>query len=346
MLQKRHRRFMPLLLAFCLLLFSAALPAGANAESTTTGRFKVAALNVDGMPQTVKIAGLFDLTLNKSGPGPGGSARIGQYIESSGIDLLALSENLNYCSEIRASAPSYSFATQRKGIPTSIQLWDLRNSLFPFDTDGLNLMYRNNLTVSNETILPWDTHYSPYTRYLHLLVPDQNGADGMISKGFRFYQVEFAPGVVVDVYILHMDAEISPEDTAARSSQLQQLAEAINSRTSSNPVIVMGDTNCRYTRDSLKTDLIDAVGLTDAWVELVRQEKGYPNLGEEALMVYHIDYQQGEVVDKILYKNVEGSPLQIQAVSYSVDAEGYTVDGELLGDHAPVIVEFSYSLAM
>lgn len=304
-----------------------------------TGSFKVAALNVDGMPQTVEIANVYDLKLNEDGPGAEGSTSIGQYIETSGIDVLALSENFNFFQQINGAATSYATMTQREQIPTSVGLGDLNNSLFPFDTDGLNLMYKNNLTVSSESMTAWNEHYSPTTNYVVVQVPDQNGADGMIDKGFRFYQVQMAPGVVVDVYILHMDAETSEKDNAVRASQIDQLMEAVEANDNGNPIIIMGDTNCRYTRDPLQSKIISQ-GFSDPWIELERNDV-YPQIGETDLMVGDLGYQEGEVVDKVFYK--DGTNVQLEATEYLVDATGYTDDGGLLGDHPPVIVTFEYS---
>lgn len=304
-----------------------------------TGTFKVAALNVDGMPQSVKIASVYDLKLNEDGPGADGSISIGQYIEASGIDLLALSEDFNFFQEINGAAPSYATMTQRERIPTEVGVGDLNNSLFPFDTDGLNLMYKNNLTVSSESMTAWNEHYSPTTNYVVIDVPDQNGADGMIDKGFRFYQVQMAPGVVVDVYILHMDAETDPGDNAARASQIDQLMAAVNANDNGNPIIIMGDTNCRYTRDPLESTII-AAGFSDPWIDL-EWEGVYPQMGDESLMVGDLGYQKGEVVDKVFYK--DGTNVKLDATKYFVDAEGYTDEGGLLGDHPPVIVTFEYS---
>ena len=304
-----------------------------------TGSFKVAALNVDGMPQSVKIASVYDLKLNEDGPGADGSVSIGQYIEASGIDLLALSEDFNFFQEINGAAPSYATMTQRERIPTEVGVGDLNNSLFPFDTDGLNLMYKNNLTVSSESMTAWNEHYSPTTNYVVIDVPDQNGADGMIDKGFRFYQVQMAPGVVVDVYILHMDAETDPGDNAARASQIDQLMAAVNANDNGNPIIIMGDTNCRYTRDPLESTII-AAGFSDPWIDLER-DGVYPQMGNESLMVDDLGYQKGEVVDKVFYK--DGTNVKLDATTYFVDAEGYTDEGGLLGDHPPVIVTFEYS---
>lgn len=313
-------------------------------QSGTTGNFTVAALNVDGMPENVDITVLGQpvktLNLNDDGPKESGSELIGQYIEESGIDILALSEDFNYYSQIEKNATSYATGTQRlqEGIPTSVSVTEALTSIeFPLDTDGLNLMYKKGLTVSGETMVHWNEHYSPTTFYgignLGINVPDQYGADGMIDKGYRFYQVKVASGVVVDVYILHMDADVSQGDLDARASQIDQLMAAVDANDNGNPIIIMGDTNCRYTRDPLYSKIISK-GFSDPWVELTR-EGNYPEQnGIDA---------DGEVVDKVFYRNAEGSNFKIEAKSYTWDDEGYTHDGVALGDHNPVIVEFEYT---
>ncbi len=321
-------------------------------EAGQEGEFTVAALNVDGMPQIVKIASIYDLELNDDGPGSEGSKSIGAYIEKSGIDVLGLSENFNFDQEILDNAPSYEMETQRAGIPTSVSLGELNDSLFPFDTDGLNLMHKKTVEAYSESMTEWNEHYSPSTNYVIIDVPDQNGADGMIDKGYRYYQVEMAPGVVVDVYILHMDADSDQGDIDARTSQLKQLAAAINANDSGNPVIVMGDTNCRFTRDTIHEDLVNTTGLTDAWSELVH--KSYPSIAENDITIGYTDEETGElivtnhageVVDKVLYMNRPGSNVVIDAVDFEMDTDGYTdADGLLLGDHPPVIVTFNYTI--
>lgn len=321
--------------------------------SGTTGTFKVAALNVDGMPETVNITvfgqTVKGLNLNEDGPQADGSTLIGQYIEKSGIDILALSEDFNYYSQINSNAPSYTTGTQRmpEGIPTSVSVSSALGIEFPFDTDGLNLMYKQSLAVSGESMTAWNVHYSPNDESIPVIdVPSTHGADGMIDKGYRFYQVKVADGVVVDVYILHMDADSADEDNAARASQIDQLMAAVEANDNGNPVIIMGDTNCRYTRDPLEEKIIRAGGFSDPWIDL-KKDGTYPQMGDDALMVTPGDndsYQTNEIVDKVFYKNAEGSNLTIEAVSYDVDADGYTDAEGLLGDHPPVIVEFQYTL--
>lgn len=322
-----------------------------------TGDFTVATLNVDGMPQTLKFAGYGVYDLNADGPGSDGSTKIGKYLQNSDYDLIATSENFNYSSEIMAEASNYKCGTIRDSIPEDISLSDIWNlitgQLFPIDTDGLSLLSKKEIPVTGEQWVPWnDNYYTDETIFGSLTVPSGNGADGMIKKGYRFYQAEIAEGVTIDVYILHADAESQEGDIAARTKQFQQLAAAINANTNGNPIIVMGDTNCRYTRDTIKSDLVDATGLTDAWVELIRGDAGYPNIGDPALVApdkvsegeASTPYPDCEVVDKIFYLNNPDSPVQLKALEYNIDTVNYVDEEGALGDHWPVSVKFQYTI--
>lgn len=321
-----------------------------------TGDFTVAALNVDGMPQVIDLT-FTNLELNKDGPGSEGSTEIGKYIQNSGFDLIATSENFNYSEEIMGEAKAYKSGTVRDAIPEKLSLdvigGILGNNLFPIDTDGLNLLSKTEIPVSGETWIPWNETYSTQNEDIPIInVPSGNGADGMIKKGYRFYQVEIAEGVTIDVYILHADADSQEGDIAARKTQFQQLAAAINVNTNGNPIIVMGDTNCRYTRDTLKTDFIDATGMTDAWVELIRKEEGYPEYGTPPLVAVDkvgegetgVPYPYCEVVDKIFYLNNPDSPVQLKALEYNIDTVNYVDEEGALGDHWPVSVKFQYTI--
>ena len=86
----------------------------------------------------------------------------------------------------------------------------------------------------------------------------------MINKGFRYYEAEIADGVYVDFYILHMDADSDQGDIDARHAQLTQLADAIKASDSENPIIVMGDTNCRYTREDIRAWFMDPINADEA----------------------------------------------------------------------------------
>lgn len=314
---------------------------------TEVGTFKAAALNVDGMPVSVKIAGVYDLTLNADGKeGPGATA-IGQKLLENGYDIIGVSEDFNYHNELMAACNSmYNAGKPRGGIDITLGSYGdliLQNTIF--DTDGLNILYKKSrVTIANESWASWDVSYG-YT---------SNGSDRLIDKGFRYYTATIdcnGTPVAIDVYIVHMDAETDPEDNEARDSNVRQVANAILNSHTGRPVLFMGDTNCRYTRDQLKEHFIDALGAdprysaTDAWIEHC-WEGTYPELGTSSMMVYDPYYgdQFGEVVDKIIYINNTHSPYQLQALNYYRDTTFVNEAGEELADHKPVAVEFKVYL--
>lgn len=317
--------------------------AEAVSAQTDKGGFTVATFNVDGMPKEIKVLGI-PYELNADGPGSTGSLAISKGMAERNWDLIATSENFNYMSELMSEMRGYEHTTLRDSIGTE---FNLSNMKFPFDTDGLSLFYKNYLKVDNEQMVPWNTHYSPEIAN----IPIQNGADGMIDKGYRTYQVEFAPEIVVDVYILHMDADSDPEDIAAREEQIIQLADAIKASDNGNPIIVMGDTNCRYTRENLETLFIDSINsdgrftVKDAWVEKV-WDGVYPVHGSSDMVAIDkggtYTYPQAEIVDKVFYINNSDSDIELTVQNYTVASDFVNDEGDALADHWPVVVDFQY----
>ena len=310
-------------------------------EYLSKKRFTAAALNVDGMPASITIAGVYNYTLNDNAQGEDGATAIGSKIGSMGYDFVGLSEDFNYHDYIvDALGSGYSFGTHRGKIETSATAFGriIIQKSPVFDIDGLGFVTRNSTcSFSNESWTAWNTHYG-YT---------SDGADGLIDKGYRFYTVTLADGTKIDVYNLHMDAETSEGDIAARESQLTQLADAIKASSNGNPILIMGDTNCRYTRDRIKTLLIDAINddsrftIKDAWIEKAR-DGIYPTTNGNSIMAADYGFRRGEVVDKIFYINNTESQIRIKAESYLQDLSFVDDSGTALADHWPCVVEFSY----
>ena len=309
-----------------LLLVISALVCSVTMWAKTGYTFKAVALNVDGLPE--EISGV---TVNEGAPAETGATAICNYLATSGWDIVAMSEDFDYHNYIAAAPASnfYNFGTWRGEIDlTALDILAKNHA----DTDGLGLAVAKYLTFNGENIQAWD-NYNGYT---------DEGADGLIDKGYRSYQVKFGDGAYVNVFILHMDADSNDADITARETQLGKLATAIKTLMASNkyPTIVLGDTNCRYTRENLKTLFIDVINADsrftakDAWVELVR-DGVYPTYGTDALMTWELGLQKGEVVDKIFYINTTESDLTLKANSY-------LQDGRLtVSDHYPVVVSFT-----
>ena len=89
-------------------------------------------------------------------------------------------------------------------------------------------------------------------------------SDCLTSKGFSVGLHEFAPGVFVDVYNLHMDAGSAPDDVAARQAQIAQILGTITSRSEGRAIIVVGDTNMDEEDEADFQTLLAGAGLTDA----------------------------------------------------------------------------------
>lgn len=328
----RTKKIISSILVFCMLLCM--IPASTMAaenEDKISGTFTATAMNVDGLPNSI-----IGISINSDGPGSEGTKKISAKMASYGWDIIGVSEDFNYNTELLSSLTAYSSGTHRGGVS------GLSNN-----TDGLNLIWKNTVTVTGEKWTSWNTHYSTG------IFGTGNGADGMIDKGYRYYEATVAEGVTVDVYILHMDADSDAGDIAARESQLTQLANAIKASDNKNPIIVMGDTNCRYTRENLEALFIDAINadsrftIKDAWIEKVR-DGVYPAYGSDALVASDkggtYEYPKAEIVDKLFYINNTDSNVTLTANSYEVVTDFTGSDGTALADHWPIVVEFTYKV--
>ena len=199
---------------------------------------------------------------------------------------------------------------------------------------------KNTISTDNEN----------WTRWTETTATDGNQ---YVKKGFRHYDVTVGEDMEIDLYVLHMDAG---EAIQSREAQWEQLAQAVKASDSTRPKIILGDTNSRWTREDIHRHFFQIVNqntsdytISDAWVELCRNNE-YPTVGSGDLTDDSdpTNYANYEVVDKIIYIN-PNSPnlLQLSALSFKIEQDYTygTVDGtdsaKPLGDHRPVVVEFS-----
>ena len=304
-----------------------------DGEETTTNTFTCATYNVDGLPAKVSF-----FSINSDGPGTSGTKAISQKIASKGWDFVGFSEDFAYHTELTSAMSDYTFGTYRGSVGSSA-LYSTIN------TDGLGFAAKSGVNFVENAIVAFDESYGGLT----------SGANTCIKKGFRHYVVTVAEGVEVDVYITHMNTYSSSGSghIDAQHAQLTQIAEYINAQRSNNrPVIIMGDTNCRYTRHDFQTyfwSVLDSdLVVNDPWVDY--QWAGvYPTYPSNSLMVSDAtgtsdtdiiceNTQKGEVVDKIIYINNPNASVQIKANSYLRDYDNFNG----LADHMPIVVEFSY----
>ncbi|KKD06016.1 jacalin-like lectin [Streptomyces sp. WM6386] len=170
------------------------------------------------------------------------------------------------------------------------------------------------------------------------------GTNCLTPKGFSLARVRLAEGVFVDLYNVHTNADDTDDALAARRANVTQLSNFIQANSSGNAVIVMGDTNTRYTRggDNIRT-LADENGLTDAWVQLAKGGVRPPQ-GADALLCPTSAPPNGcEVVDKVLYRGSD--LLSLDATRYNNEWSSFLDPaGANLSDHFPHTVDFSYTL--
>lgn len=295
-----------------------------NEGNPVEGRFTCATLNVDGLPSWI----------NSDGPGLDGTKTIGNLMNSIGYDFIAVSEDFTYHDELAGAMTNYNVGTYRGSVSI------IGNN----DTDGLGFFWKKDgITAAGETMVPYNDAKGDIT----------GGANELIAKGFRHYEVTVANGVIVDVYITHMNTyegegntEESNEWVKAQLSQLRQLRDYVVAKAKENkrPAIIMGDTNMRYTRHQIVDNLItpvtnEGLQIADPWVDLHRGGV-YPTWNTKSLMIRSkytgdvdndilcADNQRGEVVDKMWYINVPGAAMQLKAISCMNDVEHFAKSTE------------------
>lgn len=169
----------------------------------------------------------------------------------------------------------------------------------------------------------------------------ENASDCLTPKGLSFQRHVLAPGAFLDVYNWHADAGGAPEDMAARRSNVRQLLAEVLARSEGHAVIIMGDTNSRYTRDGdVLPELADGAGLTDVWVELERAGER-PPLGSSLTAGCATEPAGGtcERVDKIFYRSSEW--VTLEALEHDVPVALFSdAQDEPLSDHDPVYARF------
>ncbi|MEU8234098.1 endonuclease/exonuclease/phosphatase family protein [Actinoplanes sp. NPDC048967] len=170
-----------------------------------------------------------------------------------------------------------------------------------------------------------------------------DSGDCLTPKGFTFLRTRVADGVFVDVYNLHTDAGTNAGDQQSRAANLSQLTAFIGSHSAGNAVVVMGDTNTRWTRaaDTIRAFVSDN-GLTDTWVQLVRGGVA-PAAGSPALVCDDAVVSDAcEVVDKVLYRSSRS--VTLRATAYHNESAAFrTPEGIRLSDHDPVSVRLAWT---
>ncbi|KQW07210.1 jacalin-like lectin [Streptomyces sp. Root369] len=281
--------------------------AAPSATAADSGSFSVLSYNVAGLPEAVSSA---------STPRESSTTAIGRRIAP--YDIVHVEEDFNYHAYLYAGDTNHAYRTPTSG---GAGIGSGLNTLskIPYDGDDFERVRWNSCQVDS--------------------------GDCLTPKGFTFMRERLAEGVYVDFYNLHTNAGTNDGDLASRADNLNQLTAFIQTHSAGNAVVVMGDTNTRYTRsgDTI-AEFAAANGLTDPWVQLIRGGTP-PAKGSDALVCD----QTGptvpntcEVVDKVLYRS--SRLVSLNATSYNNEHAKFLTDaGLMLSDHDPISVGFNWS---
>ncbi len=174
--------------------------------------------------------------------------------------------------------------------------------------DGLSLFSR--FPAQEAAREPWSACHGVVDSYFDCLTP----------KGAASWQVTLGPGVLVDVYNVHLDAGGARLDAQAREAQLAQLAAAVQRASSERAVVVGGDFNLMPAELTSFKKVMAAVGLSDVCDQL---HCGQPSR-----------------LDRLLFRS--GSSLRLVPRTWRLGSGFRDAAGRSLSDHEPVVVSFAW----
>ena len=292
-----------------------ARPASAGAPDAT---IRVLTYNVAGLP------------LGLSGSNPEvNSALISPRLND--FDLVVVQEDFGFHDDL-TSAIEHPHVTAKDTRDTDLVLQIAKDAgLDPPELgDGLNTFSRS--PFAGFTRITWNDCFGEF----------DNGSDCLALKGFSVARHEIAPGAFVDVYDLHADAGGDEGSLAARRANLRQLADFIVANSDGQALIVLGDTNSRYTREGdILPEFTGAIGVSDLWIELVRQGS-VPSIGPSLKTCDDFGSADCERVDKIFYRSNDA--VTLTAIGHEVPSDWIDPLGKQLSDHEPLVAEFEVTL--
>ncbi|CAZ83479.1 unnamed protein product [Tuber melanosporum] len=301
-------------------------------EAASSGSLRTLLYNVAGLPGTPlplspifpSSSSFFRLTiselLSSSRPSrntPYISQRLANY------DLINVQEDFNYHAALYASDAHPHRTPTSGGVPFG---------------DGLNTL--SNFPFMDFTRIGWTDCFI-------------NSGDCLTPKGFTFMRVQLDPHVWVDVYNLHTDAGSQSEDRKARRENVAQIVKHINTFSAGMPVVIMGDTNMRYTTisDSARA-LVSGAAATDAWVQTW---KGGVAPAEDGVALScpfpfpstvtdQATLSACETVDKILYRSSPVLTLNATGMTNEHRVFVHPTTDDPLSDHYPLSATLEWTV--
>lgn len=245
-------------------------------------KVRLVTYNVDGLPDKLNLkdlpwilkpfgwgyklyTGKDEVIINDGTDRKAQSEEISKYLKSFNADIIAVQEDFNYHTELMSALEGYKDTTHTGDISLDHLFSKTEWRPLPrFKADGLNLITNNDrVQTAGEDIVRWKKS-NGYISHAN---------DKLTHKGFRYYKV-YIDSKPIDLYIVHMDADFynprSKEsisgDYTARKKQIQQLLAYIDKKNSTDPIIILGDTNStdRWSWDKTNIDILRHAGFEEA----------------------------------------------------------------------------------
>ena len=344
-------------------------PGGSDADET----FSIVTLNVDGLPAYIdaSLIGMGVMPMNVEGPREKYTPVISQYLAEKNFDFIAVQEDFDFNDQLDSKLKDGYNMSDTWGGPISLEgylagvdqpvslenvLAALERGTFCLHSDGCRMYWKKGISGSRVDSVSWRTRFGDVIRPTHI----NHAYDEMLTKGFRRYEMKLKGGTELVVYNMHLEAsddetEATGEDAVDRRSRMvhyRDLRDHIMTHLDKRPIVVVGDMNSYYERDSVEIQFINAINqsgratIGDVWIELERGGK-YPAL-EEGVVMQDLGSRgwsrKGQVLDKIFYVNPVDAVRKLKPMSVTIDSVGYVrEDGWTpLGDHSPLSAVFGF----
>jgi hypothetical protein len=253
----------------------------AEADLATAGTFTFLTYNVHGMPDLV--------TSRKPNVDmPLISPKLNPY------DAVVVQKDFVYHDELISKA-THPYRTTQRGTWYNLQ-------------DGLNAFSKFRITAVEREA------WRDCNGYLG------HRSDCWAPKGVMKFTMEIAPGVLVDVYDLHMDAGRSEKDVETRNKQVAQLKAKIARTSADRAILVAGDTSMRDSDEPTLQTLLTDSKLKDACRSVSCPEPGR--------------------VNRVMFR--DSAKLKFSVKEWKVERTFVNAKGEQLSDQEPVKVTLNW----
>lgn len=362
------------IISVALLTLTACTSSDDNPVSPDAGEtFSIVTLNVDGLPAYIDatLLGMGVMPLNVKGPGEKYTTIISQYLAEKDFDFIAVQEDFDFNAQLDSKLKEGYHLSDTWGGPVTLEAYlagveqpvssetilaALERGTFCVHSDGCRLYWKKDISGTRVDSVSWKSRFGDVVRPTHI----NHANDEMLTKGFRRYEMKLKGGAELVVYDMHMEAsddetEATGEDAVDRRSRMAQyrdLRDHIMKHLDKRPVVVVGDMNSYYERDSVEIQFINEINKSgratvgDVWIELERGGK-YPAL-EKGVVMQDLGSRgwsrKGQTLDKIFYVNPVDAVRRLKPMSVTVDSVGYVrEDGWTpLGDHSPLSAVFCF----